>query len=74
MNNNSTIAPCMPFLLIIGIVLCSIAPPIGLILIVLAIPAQRHFRRRYRRNLDVEIEKARAKLRREKILAAKSLP
>lgn len=73
MNNNTTIAPAVPFLLIIGVMLMAVLPPLGLVVILFAIPAQRRFRRQHRAMKQIAYAHARQKLRREKILAVKSL-
>ena len=74
----TTLAPKVPFLLIIGTVLCAVAPPLGVLLIVLAIPAQRRYRRRsrqaYQQAHAAAYVKARDRAMRDRILAAKSLP
>jgi len=73
-RRNQSLSPVASALTIVGIIVCAAAPPAGLILIGIAVLAQRRFRGRFKRERAARLAAARAKLDREKILAAKSLP
>ena len=73
MTHNPHLSLHAAWLLVVAIFACAIAPPIGIFLIVLAFFTQKRFRRLVRAEREYRLAKARARLRREKILAARSL-
>ena len=72
--NNNTLSLHAAWLVIAGLFVCAVAPPIGIVLFVFAIFAQRNFLRAVRYDRSVRIQKAQQKLLRDRILAARSLP
>lgn len=70
---NTFLAPGAVILTIIGIMLCAVVPPIGVLVLFCAIPAQRSFRRSVRDDRQKRYDKARERQRRDMIIAARSL-
>lgn len=61
-------------MVIVGIITMAVVPPVGLIIVLLAIWPQRRFRRSFREADEEAYAKAFERRRRERILAARSLP
>lgn len=61
-------------LAIVGIMLVALAPPLLPFVILAVWGAQKRFRGGTRREMEAEIQRRRENLKREKILAIKSLP
>lgn len=72
-TDNTSLSPAGVMLVLAGLVIISVAPPIGFAMLIMAARSQCKFRREIRDDREHRIARARAKLDREKILAARAL-